>query len=304
MDSINFTFLGDESLVKNFGKKGTSTDITIYDRKDSDAIRTWTVPTSFPEKIQTLFQAINMGEQVIFYVTKPDKFTGEQIIALEILGKKEGVLCHSYEVDRDKLISMVKGSVVENYKIVEVSDLEREIQKAKPITSDGDAKVTIDHYFDVKGVGTVVLGRVNRGKIKTYSSLKIFPENKDIVIKSIQMHDDTIEEVASPARVGLSVKGILPDEIQRGDIISAGSLNVAQEITLDYVQNKYFKESITEGQSLLINIGLQTKSAKIISINPTKLQVTKSIVFDKDDICVLLKPESQTMRIVGSGKIV
>lgn len=304
MDSINFTFLGDESLVKNFGKKGTSTDITIYDRKDSDAIRTWTVPTSFPEKIQTLFQAINMGEQVIFYVTKLDKFTGEQILALEILGKKEGILCHSYEVDRDKLISMVKGTVVENYKIVEVSDLEKEIQKAKPVTSDGDTKVTIDHYFDVKGVGTVVLGRVNRGKIKTYSNLKIFPENKDIVIKSIQMHDDTIEEAASPARVGLSAKGILPDEIQRGDIISAGSLNVAQEITLNYVQNEYFRETITEGQSLLINIGLQTRSAKIISVNPMKLQVTKSVAFDKDDICVLLKPESQTMRIVGSGKII
>lgn len=305
MDSINFTFLGDKSVVKNLGKKGTSTDITIYDRKDSNIIRTWTSPTSFPEKIQTLFQAINMGEQIIFYVTKLDKFTGKQIIALDILGKKQGLLCHSYDVDREKLVSMVKGTAVENYKLVEISDLEKEIESIKPLTNDGAVKITIDHCFDAKGVGTVVLGRVNRGKVTTYDNLKILPKNVDIVIKSIQMQDDTVEEARSPARVGLSIKGVSPDDIQRGDIISEqGSLIVSQEITLNYIQNNYFKETLNEGQSLLINIGLQTRSAKIISINPMKLQIVKPVVFDKDDICVLLKPESQSMRIVGSGKIV
>ena len=88
MKSINFTLLGDESLAKDFGKKGTSTDITIYDRKEADTLRTWTIPTSFPDKIQPLFQAISMGEYVILHVSKLDKFTGEQIIALDVLGKK------------------------------------------------------------------------------------------------------------------------------------------------------------------------------------------------------------------------
>ena len=32
MKSINFTLLADESLAKDFGKKGTANDITIYDR--------------------------------------------------------------------------------------------------------------------------------------------------------------------------------------------------------------------------------------------------------------------------------
>jgi selenocysteine-specific translation elongation factor len=53
MRSINYTLLGDESLAKEFGKKGTATDITIYDKKDSDVVKTWTLPTGFPEKIQT-----------------------------------------------------------------------------------------------------------------------------------------------------------------------------------------------------------------------------------------------------------
>lgn len=77
MKSINFTLLADESLAKDFGKKGTSTDITIYDRKESGVLRTWTIPTSFPDKIQSLFQAINMGEYVVFHVTKLDSIVVE-----------------------------------------------------------------------------------------------------------------------------------------------------------------------------------------------------------------------------------
>lgn len=56
MKSINFTFLGDESIVKDFGKKGTSTDITIYDKKETEFVKTWTVPTGFPEKIHRFFR--------------------------------------------------------------------------------------------------------------------------------------------------------------------------------------------------------------------------------------------------------
>ncbi|MGI0082347.1 MAG: hypothetical protein ACREAF_02355 [Nitrosopumilaceae archaeon] len=107
MKSINYTILGDESIAKDFGKKGTSTDLTIYDRKESDIIKTWTVPTGFPEKIQLLFQAINMAEYVIFHVTKLDKFTGEQIVALDSLKKTQGLLSHSYDVDRSKLLTMI-----------------------------------------------------------------------------------------------------------------------------------------------------------------------------------------------------
>ncbi|HKU33547.1 MAG TPA: elongation factor Tu, partial [Candidatus Nitrosotalea sp.] len=90
MKSINYTLLGDdESLAKDFGKKGTATDITIYDKKDTGVVKTWTLPTGFPEKIQPLLQAINMGEYVIFHVSKLDKFTGEQIVALDVLKKNK-----------------------------------------------------------------------------------------------------------------------------------------------------------------------------------------------------------------------
>ncbi|MGI0056892.1 MAG: EF-Tu/IF-2/RF-3 family GTPase [Nitrosarchaeum sp.] len=221
------------------------------------------------------------------------------------VSKTEGILSHSYDVDRTKLLTMIKGTVVEKYKIVELDDLKKEMDSMLQVIKDGKVKISIDHCFDVKGVGTVILGKVIQGKVKTYDNLKLLPKGSDVLIKSIQMHDDPVDEAISPARVGLSVKGITPDDVQRGDMLcEPDSVHMAQEITLDYVQNQFFKDKIGENQMFLVNIGLQIRPAKIVSINPMKLSLGKPVVFDKNDICVILKPESQTIRIVGSGAII
>ena len=150
-----------------------------------------------------------------------------------------------------------------------------------------------------------MLGKVHQGRAKTYDNLKLLPKGSDVLIKSIQMHDDPVDEAMSPARVGLSVKGITPDDVQRGDLLCVpGSAQISQEITIDYLQNKFFKGELGENQMFLVNIGLQIKPAKIISLKPMKLSLGKPVVFDEGDICVILKPESQTIRIVGSGTIV
>lgn len=304
MKSINFTLLADESLAKDFGKKGTTTDITIYDKKESGVLRTWTIPTSFPDKIQSLFQAINMGEYVIFHVTKLDKFTGEQIIALDVLGKKQGILSHSFDVDKNTLLTMIKGTVVEQYKLVEPENLKKEIDLLEPISKDGAVTIVIDHCFDVKGVGAVILGKITQGNLKVYANLKLLPKGSDVVVKSIQMHDDSVEEAVSPARVGLAVKGVVPDDVQRGDVLCMpDKMLISQEIEIDYIQSKFFKDKVAENQMFLVNIGLQIRPVKIVSLNPMKLSLGKPAVYEKGDTCVILKPESASIRIVGSGKI-
>ena len=46
--------LGKQDLAAEFGKKGTETDISLYDRKESEIIKTWVTPNGFPEKIQAI----------------------------------------------------------------------------------------------------------------------------------------------------------------------------------------------------------------------------------------------------------
>jgi len=304
VQSINFVVLGKQDLASEFGKKGTESDLTLYDRKESDIIKTWVIPNGFPEKIQPLFQAINLAEYVIFHVDKLDKFTGEQIIALDSLKKEKGILSHTFDVDESKLNMMIKGTVVENYTRVEQDKIKEEMNTLEPITNDNPAELLIDHCFDVKGVGTVILGKVTNGTIKQYDNLKLYPHNIDVLIKSIQMHDDPVPESICPARVGLAVKGAKPDEVGRGDVISVeDAVDIKTEIELDFEKSPFYKSEIAENQGCLVNIGLQTKAAKFSSINPLKLTFEKPIVCKKNDIAVILKPESTTIRILGSGKI-
>lgn len=302
--SINFVVLGKQETASEFGKKGTESDLTLYDRKESDIIKTWVIPNGFPEKIQPLFQAINLAEYVIFHVDKLDKFTGEQIIALDSLKKEKGILTHTFDVDESKLNLMIKGTVVENYTRVEQDKVKEEMNTLEPITNDNPAELLIDHCFDVKGVGTVILGKVTNGTIKQYDNLKLYPHNIDVLIKSIQMHDDPVTESICPARVGLAVKGAKPDEVGRGDVISIeNAVDIKTEIELDFEKSPFYKSEIAENQGCLVSIGLQIKAAKFSSITPLKLIFEKPIVCKKNEIAVILKPESTTIRILGSGKI-
>ena len=304
MRSVNFVVLGEQTIANDFGKKGTVTDLTVYDRKESDIIRTWVVPNGFPEKIQPLLQAINISEYVIFYVASLDRYTGEQIIALDMLNKKNGVLSHSYEVDENRLHSMIKGTVLQNYKKIDSPNIKEELVKLPPVSNDGPAQIVIDHSFDVKGVGTVVLGKVLQGTINQYDNLKHLPSGTDVMVKSIQMHDDDVKQAVCPARVGLSLKGIKPDEVGRGDIITSDeSFEIKSELEIDFKQSPFYKGEISENQMCLVSIGLQVKAAKFSSISPVKLILDKPVVCRKNEICLLVKPESISVRVIGSGKI-
>ena len=302
MESVNFVILGDQSIATDFGKKGTSTDLTLFDRKESEKIYTFVTPNGFPEKIQPLFQAITLAEYVIFHVNALDKFTGEQIIALNSLGKKDGILSHSFDVDETRLDLMIKGTVIEGYKKVEQDKIKEELANFSTSKKDGSTSIVIDHTFDVKGVGTVALGKVLSGKINQYDKIKHYPSEIEAMVKSIQMHDDDVKESISPARVGLSLKNIKHDEITRGDILSNDtSIKIVTEITVDFKQNPFFKATLAKNQMCLVSVGLQIKAAKFTSISPMKLTFEKPVILMPGDVCILLKPESNTVRIIGSG---
>lgn len=302
--SVNFAVLGRQEIAADFGKKGTVTDLSLFDRKESDIIRTWVTPNGFPDKIQPLFQAINLAEYVVFHVEELDKFAGEQIIALDSLKKNRGILSHSFEVDETKLEAMIKGTAVEGYTRVDQNKIKEEMNKLEPISVDGPPEMVVDHCFDVKGAGTIVLGKVTSGKIRQHDNLKLYPADIDVSIKSIQMHDDPVVESVCPARVGLAIKGVRPDKVGRGDVISeTGVGDIVDNIELDFTKSPFYKGEIAENQGCLVSVGLQVKAARLSSVLPLKLVFERPIICKKGQIAVILKPESPTSRILGSGAI-
>lgn len=307
--SINFVVLGRKETASELGKAGTSSDITIHDKKARDAIRTWVVPTGFPEKIQPLFQAINMSEHVIFHVDALDRFTGEQIIALDLLQRSSGLIAHTYDVDEGRLEAMIRGTFVDRYERVQSSEIADAAQAMGPAACTGSGpEVVVDHAFDVKGVGTVVLGRVTSGAIKQYDSLTLYPAGTEVLVKSIQMHDDPAKEALYPARVGLAIKGARPGEMQRGDVL-AGADNpprVTTEISLQFEPTEFYRGGLAENQGCIVSIGLQARAARITEADSDRhmrLQFEKPVAVRDDEMAVVLRPESAPVRIAGAGRI-
>ena len=75
------------------------------------------------------------------------------------------------------------------------------------------------------------------------------------------------------------------------------------ELTINFNQSPYYKGEISENQMCLLNVGLQIKAGKILSVSPFKLTLEKPIICKKNDNCLIIKPESTTVRIIGNGKI-
>lgn len=305
VESVNFAFLGGEDAASTLGKVGTRTDLILYDRKEADTIRTWVVPGGFPEKIQPLFQAVNLGEYAILHVDALDRFVGEQILALDIAGMTGGILSHSHMVDHDSLMRAVRGTAVEGYKFVEPQHVREAASEFAPVRRDGDARVVIDHCFDVKGVGTVALGKVVSGGISKHDDMVLAPAGTTVNIKSIQMHDDPVDDARSPARVGLALKGVRPQEVSRGDVlyVAGASPPAASEVRIDFAKTPFYKGEPSANQMCLLSVGLQIIPAKFASADPVVLALDRPAVCTPGERCAVLKPDSPGVRIMGGGRI-
>ncbi|HEX9677956.1 EF-Tu/IF-2/RF-3 family GTPase [Nitrososphaera sp.] len=307
MNSVNFVVLGDHTIAGELGKKGTATDIAIYDRKTAETVYTWTAPLTFPDKVQPLLQAVGIAEYAILNVAKLDKFLGEQILALDYAGMKDGFILHSYEVDREKLKGLLKNTSLANYKFLDsVDELKQQVANVQPKPRAGPVVIPIDHAFDVKGVGTVVLGVVKQGTVKPYDELTILPQNKGVLVKSIQMHDDPAESSSSPARVGLAIKGVSAADISRGDIICAQEAMQVSSGSLKskFEKSPFFKGDLAENQMYMLAVGLQIRPVRIKQAGDV-LEMTpeKPLAYALGQACVLLKPDSPSTRIIGKGII-
>jgi selenocysteine-specific translation elongation factor len=312
--------LGDTSIASDLGKKGTSTDISIYDKKTNDQIFSYCYSNTYPEKLQSLLQSIAISEYAILNITRLDSFLGEQMLALDIFNLKRGFILYSFEVDIEKVKNIIKKTNLSSFQIVDsLEQLKKHLSELKPVeyeeneapssdaatTATNSVYIPIDHVFDVKGVGTVVLGSIKQGEIKTYDELELNPLNKHVVIKSIQMHDDPVSHSKKFSRVGLAIKGVSAKDVSRGDIITSPSLSkiISDSFQIKFNKNPFFKEDIIETQNYMISVGLQIRTVKIKKIEGNEIAITleKPIAYIKNNLCVVFSPDSKTMRIMGYG---
>ena len=81
----------------------------------------------------------------------------------------------------------------------------------------------IEDIFSITGRGTVVTGRVERGKIKvgeTVDIVGIHPKVEKTVVTGVEMFRKLLDEGVAGDNVGLLLRGTTKDQVERGQVIA------------------------------------------------------------------------------------
>ncbi len=90
----------------------------------------------------------------------------------------------------------------------------------------------VEDVFGIKGRGTVVTGRVERGMVKTGDEVEIvgFGEARKIVVTGVEMFHKTLDEGEPGDAVGCLLRGIERTDIERGQVLAKiGSMRAKTE---------------------------------------------------------------------------
>src|SRR5512147_1698190 len=84
--------------------------------------------------------------------------------------------------------------------------------------------MSIEDVFGIKGRGTVVTGRIERGQIRTGEEIEIVgihPETRRTVVTGVEMFRKILDFGQAGDNVGCLLRGTKKDEVERGQVLAA-----------------------------------------------------------------------------------
>ena len=180
-----------------------------------------------------LARQVNVPAIVVF-LNKTDQVEDEELLELVELEVRE--LLSKYEFPGDE-IPVIKGSAL---KCLECGCGKEDCPRCGPIWQllkavdeyipepvrdiDKPFLLAIEDVFSITGRGTVVTGRVERGKIKVGDPVEIVGlshEIKKTVATGLEMFRKTLDEAQAGDNIGVLLRGIEKDEVSRGQVLAA-----------------------------------------------------------------------------------
>ena len=81
----------------------------------------------------------------------------------------------------------------------------------------------IEDVFSIKGRGTVVTGRVERGKVKINETIEVvgLKATQSTVVTGVEMFRKLLDEGQAGDNVGVLLRGIEKDQVERGQVLAA-----------------------------------------------------------------------------------
>lgn len=179
-----------------------------------------------------LARQVNVPAIVVF-INKVDQMDDSELV--DLVEEEVRDLLTKYEFP-GKEIPVIRGSAL---KAMECGCGKEDCPNCKPILElvkavddyiptpkrdvDKPFLMAVEDVFSISGRGTVVTGRVERGKIKVGEEVEmvgIHPEIKKTVVTGVEMFRKLLDEGQAGDNVGLLLRGIEKKEVERGMVIA------------------------------------------------------------------------------------
>ncbi len=153
---------------------------------------------------------------------------------ITVLTKSDAVDRETLDVVRLEVADFLRGSFLDptHSPIVAVSsltgtglpELKQEIARiaAEVPAKDSSAlvRLPIDRVFTMKGFGTVVTGTLVAGTIGKEDELEVFPTDKRVRVRGVQVHGEAAEEAIAGQRTALNLAGVAVEDLSRGMMLA------------------------------------------------------------------------------------
>jgi elongation factor Tu len=170
---------------------------------------------------------------VVVYLNKVDMMDDPELLDLVELELRE--LLTSYEFPGDK-IPIVRGSALKALvsaskdpnapEYASINELTRVVDAYVPTpvrAVDKPFLMPIEDVFGIKGRGTVVTGRVERGTVKVSDTVEIIglKETRSTVVTGVEMFRKLLDSGQAGDNIGCLLRGIERTEVERGMVLAA-----------------------------------------------------------------------------------
>ena len=179
-----------------------------------------------------LARQVNVPAIVVF-LNKVDQVEDKELLELVELEIRE--LLSNYEFPGDE-IPVIAGSALQCLsclcskedcpKCGPIVKLLNAIDDYIPIPTrevDKPFLLAIEDIFTITGRGTVVTGRVERGKVSLGDSIEIVgmtEKTRKAVVTGVEMFRKTLDEAQAGDNIGVLLRGIEKDEVERGQVLA------------------------------------------------------------------------------------
>ena len=169
---------------------------------------------------------------IVVFLNKVDTVDDKELIDLVETEIRELLTKYNYPGDSTPII---KGSALKALEAKSVDDewVKNILELAKQLDDyipepvrevDKPFLMPVEDIFSIEGRGTVVTGRVERGKVKVGDEIEIvgLKDTQKTIVTGIEMFNKSLDEGIAGDNAGILLRGLKKDDVERGQVLAKG----------------------------------------------------------------------------------